>query len=381
MFARGASSSLGAKCVRPGCGKPTWNGKAGEYCTRECRDAGNPGGARPSTTFRRTPPPQDPQPEVAKRPGQPGATPPDAKQPAKKHHASDLGAQVDQLQLPEALARIARLEDLAKQQQKDLAGLQEVKQELASMRDMKQELSALRDMRHVVRDTAEQLSAFQRSVQEQQESNARELGQLRDLQRASTERADCAQRQLEALEERVRGLERTREEAPQQGQPDRAEMATLRETVRSMLAGQQEELERLGTKVKQMQSNGDMAEQLERLERSLREQRLASEREFAKLREAQLSVADNGGGRSTDVAAALQEMSGILERSSKKQFVELEERLEKLGEGVAAVPEISARLHALQAVVEEERQCRSREVCSLRNRLEDMSAAKAHQSA
>eukprot|EP00416_Gambierdiscus_australes_P039432 CAMPEP_0171118758 /NCGR_PEP_ID=MMETSP0766_2-20121228/95490_1 /TAXON_ID=439317 /ORGANISM="Gambierdiscus australes, Strain CAWD 149" /LENGTH=204 /DNA_ID=CAMNT_0011581369 /DNA_START=13 /DNA_END=627 /DNA_ORIENTATION=- len=29
-----------AVCIRPGCGRPTWNGKPGGYCGRSCRDAG-----------------------------------------------------------------------------------------------------------------------------------------------------------------------------------------------------------------------------------------------------------------------------------------------------------------------------------------------------
>eukprot|EP00416_Gambierdiscus_australes_P033227 CAMPEP_0171104084 /NCGR_PEP_ID=MMETSP0766_2-20121228/59970_1 /TAXON_ID=439317 /ORGANISM="Gambierdiscus australes, Strain CAWD 149" /LENGTH=112 /DNA_ID=CAMNT_0011564639 /DNA_START=54 /DNA_END=393 /DNA_ORIENTATION=+ len=30
---------LGWQCVRPGCGKPSWNGQKGEFCSKRCRDA------------------------------------------------------------------------------------------------------------------------------------------------------------------------------------------------------------------------------------------------------------------------------------------------------------------------------------------------------
>mmetsp|Transcript_128560 Transcript_128560/g.357896 ORF Transcript_128560/g.357896 Transcript_128560/m.357896 type:complete len:343 (-) Transcript_128560:167-1195(-) len=38
--------AAGNICIRPGCGKPSFNGRPGEYCSRTCRDAGvAPGGA------------------------------------------------------------------------------------------------------------------------------------------------------------------------------------------------------------------------------------------------------------------------------------------------------------------------------------------------
>jgi len=40
----GGDTGLGPICTIPGCGKPTWNGRAGSHCSRECRDSLNPTG-------------------------------------------------------------------------------------------------------------------------------------------------------------------------------------------------------------------------------------------------------------------------------------------------------------------------------------------------
>jgi len=38
VFMGGGLSSLRTPlCLKPGCGKPTWNGASNEYCSRKCR--------------------------------------------------------------------------------------------------------------------------------------------------------------------------------------------------------------------------------------------------------------------------------------------------------------------------------------------------------
>merc|ERR1711957_958399 len=40
---------VGPVCVKPGCGKPTWNGKSDEYCSKPCRESATTSAAPIST--------------------------------------------------------------------------------------------------------------------------------------------------------------------------------------------------------------------------------------------------------------------------------------------------------------------------------------------